>query len=156
MWRWVASVPQVIQQRKDTFQWFSRITISPCRELTVDKNRYSLVLEKSKNQTTKPADAVKQEEEDDFPFSFISKRTFRFLKIFVTTVAGITCVFADYSEITEEHVFSGIQRKAKSWWKEMWSVDPKKRMEWERKRNKQQDWTPQEKEHTDEHNVAQT
>ncbi|GJQ08986.1 hypothetical protein GpartN1_g777.t1 [Galdieria partita] len=97
-------------------------------------------LEQSKNQSTSVSSSIKEEQDDEEPpFAFLSRRTLRLLKIVVTTAAGVACVFADYSEITEEHIFSGIQRKAKAIWREMWSIDSQRRLELENKHRRVQD-----------------
>ncbi|KAK4523757.1 hypothetical protein GAYE_SCF00G1653 [Galdieria yellowstonensis] len=98
-------------------------------------------IEQSKDQTSSVSTSAKEEERDDEdpPFALLSRRTWRLLKIIVTTAAGVACVLADYSEITEEHIFSGLQRKVKKAWKEMWSIDSQKRLELENKRKRLQE-----------------
>lgn len=64
------------------------------------------------SQNASVSSSVKEEQDDeDPPFALLSRRSLRLLKIVVTTAAGIACVFADYSEITEEHIFSGVSRE---------------------------------------------
>ncbi|EME31752.1 hypothetical protein Gasu2_47340 [Galdieria sulphuraria] len=124
-------------------QWLRRARYFWLARRSFSQTACTRSLEQSKSQNSSVSSSIKEEQDDeDPPFAFLSRRTLRLLKIIVTTGAGIACVFADYSEITEEHIFSGIQRKAKGLWREMWSIDSQKRLELEKKRRRDQDSSP--------------